>query len=887
VSSGKQIAVRMSPEGMSEVIAMFRRVGAEGKRVQADAGKGVNVVTAALRDLKALIPVIGIAGVVGGFAALSRNSLKAADDIGKITQAVGGTAEEVSALSLAFRQNDSNQEGARTALEKTAKVLGDVRAGSQDAIDALAQIGVNARELTQLNTPRALEQIARKLVEIEDPAQRFAAAQKIFGRNAQDMIVALNAVGSQGIDPFIARARELGVLIDDDLAEAAARARDALATIQVQAEGIATQFVSGFAPEIADAMETISQAVTSDGTNVFREFGGFVGFVLRGLTFGLVDLGNRIGAFFASTMATIRGFGSAGLALIKGDLEGARAALKQADDERAAIRAALEEDFKALEAKFEAGPLANKPPSPRDRRGAGAGGDDPDGALSQLRKLQAARLSLRQQQIQAELQLQQERIRAEEQANDDLYAANLLSLQEYFDRRRALLLREFTAEVQALKQQRATLAAQLATPEKKGGPENEEARARLRQQIAQVDAELARREVVFTREVVALQSERQRGAEQLANQQSQQQQALLLAEGKRHAAFELNLAAEIRQLEELGVRAGQTVEQIEAQVARLRAARTNQFDFEEVTRRAGEELDAFSRDAAQIRNDLEAGIITQFEAEERLIKLQRERLVVLKAIAAAALKAAEATGSQDAIEKARQYADSVDEISVSLRQATDVVSQVRSGGINSLSEGIASLVGDIDKIDSVGDAFWRLAETVSAALQEIAEQIIRRQIALALANIIPTGGGAGGAAVPGARRGGQVKGYAGGGDVRGPRLNIAGPDKIPALLQEEEFVLRRARVREPGALAFLRAWNSGQITLAQALGVPRFADGGMVGSIASAGMAPAAPQGGRPLVEKLFVSVPGDRNGKVSGVTLLQTQAAVARGLSDAARRNN
>jgi hypothetical protein len=884
LASGRQIAVRMSPEGMSEVIAMFRRVGAEGKRLQNEGGKGVNAITSALRDLKTLLPVIGVASVVGGFLALSRNALKAADDVGKITQAVGGTAEEVSALSLAFRQNESNQEGARTALEKTAKVLGDVRSGSQDAIDALAQIGINARELTQLNTPRALEQIAQKLVEIEDPAARFAAAQKIFGRNAQDMIIALNAVGEQGIDPFIARARELGVLVDDDLAAAAARANDALGLIRIQAEGLATQFVSGLAPAIADAMETISAAVTGDGVNGFQKLGEAAGFVIRGLTFGMVTLGKRIAMIAAQVVATVQSVADAGRELLSGNLDNAGEALRRGALERAEIRKAFEEDYKALEAKFNAGPLANKTP-PRTRAGAG-GGDDPEGALAQLRKLQAARLALRQQQIQSELQLVQERLKSEGQANNDLYEANLLSLQEYFDRRRALILKEYTAEQQALRQQRAAINAQLATPEKKGGPENEEARARLRQQLAQVEAEIARREVVFMRDVVALQSERGRSQEQLAQQQAQQQAALLTAEGRRHEAFQLNLADEIRQLEQLGVRAGQTVEQIEAQVARLRGARTSQFDFEEVSRRAGQQLDAFNRDAEQIRTDQQAGIITQFQGEERLIKLQRERLVVLQAIAAEALKAAEATGNPDAIEKARQYADSVREIAASLTGATDVLAQVRSGGINALSEGIAQLVGDIGKIDSVADAFERLADVVIAAMSEIAQALIKRQIALTLARLIPTGGGAP-AVVPGGFRGGLVQGYAVGGEVRGPRLPITGPDKIPALLQENEFVMRRARVREPGALAFLRAWNSGQIKLADALRVPRFADGGLVGSIASAGAPSTSGYGAGALVDKLIVQVPGDRDGRVSRVTLMQTQAAVARGLAEAARRNN
>ena len=80
------------------------------------------------------------------------------------------------------------------------------------------------------------------------------------------------------------------------------------------------------------------------------------------------------------------------------------------------------------------------------------------------------------------------------------------------------------------------------------------------------------------------------------------------------------------------------------------------------------------------------------------------------------------------------------------------------------------------------------------------------------------------------RRGGYIRGYAGGGDIAGPRLPIKGPDKIPILAAQGEFMMRSSRVQEPGALDFLRNWNSGRFTLRQAMMLPRFQSGGLVGA---------------------------------------------------------
>lgn len=67
-----------------------------------------------------------------------------------------------------------------------------------------------------------------------------------------------------------------------------------------------------------------------------------------------------------------------------------------------------------------------------------------------------------------------------------------------------------------------------------------------------------------------------------------------------------------------------------------------------------------------------------------------------------------------------------------------------------------------------------------------------------------------------------------GGLTRGP----GGPtgDKIPAMLSDREFVTRAKVVSQRGALPFLRAFNSGAITMADVrAGLPGFADGGLAG----------------------------------------------------------
>ena len=845
--STPEVRVRLSPEGIKEVIAELRELQKEGEKARRSAGQGVSTLSSALRELKSLLPAIGFAAVVGGFVALTRQALATADATGKLQQKVGGTVEEISGLTLAFRQNQGNQESLQQALLKTASFQGDVAAGNEKARDTLRRLGIEAEAFTKLTTPRALEQIGKKLAAIPPSANRAAAAADIFGdKVGGKLIIALNAVGTQGIDPFIAKAKELGVLIDSDLADAAARANDSLETIKIQAEGLATQFASGLAPAVAGAMEEFTRAV-SGGTNGMQTFGRIVGLVVRGVTFLFISLGKIIGARIAQVVNFIETLAEAAKLVASGEFEKAGQALARGVRDRRQIGKELQNDLAETTTRL----LNPEEPAARPTTGSG------DGTLPPIddsaRRTAQARQAFVRQALQAELKLQQEGIKSAEDAVKRGYDRGVLSLKQFFDKRRELIEQNATAEVAALRLERQAV---LEANSGEQAPKTEAERIKLRQELAKITQQIAIVEKQSARELAALDNDRFEAQKALTKEQLDLDTQLAELEGNRHRAFQNNLQSEIQQIQELGRRAGLTAVQIQAQVDRLTSASTARFDFEEVTRKGEAALTAFNRDADQIRRDQEAGVISQLEGEQRLIELERQRLVVLKKLAQQMLAAAQATGSEEQIAKAQQYADAIDEIAASYKGATDAGAKLRTGTINSLQEGFETLLNNVDSIHSVGDAFRQLALTVVQALQKIVAEILAQQATLALVKAFgsafgASAGGGGGTDWSGQAanvgfgfRGGLVSGYnvgglirgvhaarlATGGAVRGPTLNVPGPDKVPIMAQEGEFMVRKAKVMEPGALDFLRKWNGGTFRLSQVMKFPRFATGGQIGA---------------------------------------------------------
>lgn len=834
--STPDVRVRLSPEGIKEVIFGLRQIEAESKKSRAAAAAGVGPLKAALTDIKSLLPTLGLAAAVGGFLALTKQALNTADATGKMAQSFGGTTEEISALTVAFRLNESNLDGLQKSLAKTTKVIGDVRSGTQETRDTLQGLGIDVDALGKQGAARALETIAKGIVSIKDPTEQASVAMKLFKDKSGELLPAIRAIGTEGIDPFIAKAREMGVLIDEDLAAAADRANDALEVVKIQAEGLATQFAAGLAPAVADAMETFSEAVSGDGVNGMRKFGEAVGGVIRFAVAVFTHLGTVIGARIAQMSVLISGLVDAAKQAGQLNFSGAANSLRESFRQQAVIGDELGKDIEAVWAKWRAGP--GDPPK-LDR---GNGTVDLENQLDEIRKAAAARRAAQQSAVESEIKLQQEKLKSEEQAAKTAYDQGLSSLEQYFAQRRTIMEKNAALELELLRSQRTALVQQLGSSSASGGPESEADKIKIRQQIAQLDAQIAQRQVIAARESAALEAERVDAAKQVGDELTAQNTKLLELENRRHEAFQANLDAEIQKIRELGTRAGQTADEIDAQVRRLISARTNAFNFEEVSRKATDALVTFDRDAQRIARDQQAGVITQLEGEQRLIDLERERLTVLQQLAQQLMIAAEQTGSDEQIEKARQFAASVDQIAVSYQQATEVGQIFRGTAVDAFQSGIESLLANASKIKSVGDAFKTLALTVVQALNKIAAELLAKQIVLAALRAFGGAGAAAGAAVSGGFKGGQIRGYAGGGDIRGPRLPIPGPDKIPLLGQEGEFILRKTRVQEPGALDFLRAWNTGKFSLQQFMRAPRFASGGEVGAASGSPAVAAAAQ---------------------------------------------
>lgn len=730
------IRVRLSPEGLEEVLEAIRKVQREGRRASEDTTAGIASMRKAVTGLRNAIAAVGVAKLFGAIireTALTEQSLAQLDAALRSTgNAAGFNRDQLVAMAedLSKRTIHSVNEiiEAQTRLLSYTTIRGkQFSAALQMAIDQAVRLGMTTAQSAEL-IGRALEKPSRGVVALTRQGFQFTEEQRKVmkaleesGRlaDAQSMVLEVLAE-SYGGAAEAAR---------NTLGGAITALKNNFADLLSAQDGVpaATEAVNEFAEQLKDPAFRSSAGVFTSG--VVRAFGWMASFVtataqaihdesekiaaaihgpLHESFVGLDELESRIKQLEklrdSSWRRTIPiGWSAQFRHMPTGQIDKIIEVMRQRADE---MRRVAEE--KIAPSVVDASEIGEEEESAETRK---------------------ARLALESQRIQQEQRLLQQRVKMRGEADQRAYDQGLISLEQYYARRRALIEEEGRAEEAAIRRQIELTEQETAiTPEEqiRQTAQLEKLRNDLTLRRLQTEQRLAALAGEQHRDEERRAEETQREQKRIADEQDRAANRLDELEGRRHAVFLRNLEREVKEIRELGNAAGQTADEIEAHVERVSVALTRQFQFDESQRAARAALEAFGRDADEIRRSQEAGIITQLEGENRLIDLQRRRLAVLQKMAAEMLAIAQASANPELIAQAQQYADSVAEIAASYQAATNAAAQYRQALESGLQSGIENLLLTLHEVESLEDAFVKLAQTVARSLGEIAAQQIAR-----------------------------------------------------------------------------------------------------------------------------------------------------------------
>ncbi|WP_131111579.1 phage tail protein [Sulfuricystis thermophila] len=796
--------------------------------------RGLGGLADAARSVNGVLAGLGVALSAAGLGAMVKSALESADALNKLSQRVGITVEALSTLVPAAELSGVSAQTFETGLKKLATAMLEAATGSEESARRFAALGVAFQDQDgRLRaTDAVLLDLADRFQAMPDGAQKSALAVQLFGKSGAELIPFLNQ-GREGIAALTGEMQALGVQIGGQTAAQAEAFNDALAKVKLATTSIANRVIEAFLPAM-NAMAGGMVESAKQGGALRAILDGIV-LVLKTLALGaatvgkaFVALGEAIGAGVAAAVEALRG-NTAGAKAIIAELKGS---LVRRLDELAEFRDSLF-DPKPIEVqapKVQADPaLLQRLTTPGKTR---------DTASAQAAWMQAR--------LDAEFTLLKDGLRRQQTALDAALEDRLVSLRDYYARKTALEQQELDAEI-ARTQQALARSRQVAA-----GGKSEEERLRGKAEVARLEAELIalnnkRADVEQSNARAAAKAERE-----LADALAAAREELARLTGTdtaqdRRAAIERSYRdLRARLLAESDADGVSIIDRL----IDVKAAQANLEALEAQWRQVTERL-RNAQEGIQIQQ--QAGLLTEAQARQQIVALQRDSAAEMQRLLPALEQAAQAIGPEavlrvaawrNELARTRLVTDELAPVWNRIGEAFGQAVQGIVSGAQSLREALSNI------FRSIADAFlqemvlkpfqqWvamqarmlavklgllqqeQAAETAAAAQSVATKQA--EAAAKVSANAAEAGAGAAAsqAAIPVVGPGlaiaamvamvaavmallGNIKKFATGGYVTGPGTGTS--DSIPARLSAGEYVVRAAAVQRVG-VAFLDAIN--------------------------------------------------------------------------------
>jgi hypothetical protein len=236
-------------------------------RLQRDFNKATSQAQQVGRRFKSIFKGVGLSMAAGlsaaGLTRLVKSSIDAADAIAKNAAKANIATGTYQELAFALDKFDVSQEQASTALGAFTKRLGEARSGTgalttflrkydQALLDSLTSAESNEQ---------ALNIFMAALGGVKNDADRAALAAAAFSRSAGISMAAALKDGGAGIEAWRKKAKDLGIVISDDLLEKAEDAKDQMSALGQVIRTRTTVAIAEIAPQISRMAESLAKMV--------------------------------------------------------------------------------------------------------------------------------------------------------------------------------------------------------------------------------------------------------------------------------------------------------------------------------------------------------------------------------------------------------------------------------------------------------------------------------------------------------------------------------------------------------------------------------------------------------------------------------------------------
>lgn len=199
--------------------------------------------------------------VAGATAAIVRSQSRQIDELGKTSDAIGVTVQNMQALRHVADLTGSSAQQLSTNIERMQRRLGQLaRDGGGPAGKALEEIGISIRDIISLPADQKMESLARALSGVENAAIRTSIANDLFGRDGVRMLKLMDQLANRGLAGVREELDALGFTLTREGVAKVEQMNDSVTRLGRVSSGIGQQLTVALATPIAAIAESLTEA---------------------------------------------------------------------------------------------------------------------------------------------------------------------------------------------------------------------------------------------------------------------------------------------------------------------------------------------------------------------------------------------------------------------------------------------------------------------------------------------------------------------------------------------------------------------------------------------------------------------------------------------------
>lgn len=216
--------------------------------------RNVGSLSNVFRGAARLAGTFGVALSVGALLSFTRRVVESTAELQALSVRLGASTEALSELQFVAEQSNVEFNVMSLGLQRMTRRIAEAAQGTGEAKGALQELGLSAQLLAQIPIDQQFENVAERLSLVRNESDRVRLAMKLFDSEGVALVQTMQR-GAQGIREMRQEARNLGITLSTDAANAAARADSETKKFQSSVQALARDLTLELVPALTTAVE--------------------------------------------------------------------------------------------------------------------------------------------------------------------------------------------------------------------------------------------------------------------------------------------------------------------------------------------------------------------------------------------------------------------------------------------------------------------------------------------------------------------------------------------------------------------------------------------------------------------------------------------------------